>query len=70
MHQRFATRYCNVGQKRRNLVIYKCLCCTADHLLGEQSDAGSFIEPDDMDTGFELYLAPDYGPQDDTFYTV
>ncbi|CAH0585978.1 unnamed protein product [Chrysodeixis includens] len=44
------------------------MCCEADHLMDEQSEA-STIEVE-MDVGVEVYLAPDYGPQDDEHYVV
>ncbi|KAJ8721762.1 hypothetical protein PYW08_004164 [Mythimna loreyi] len=47
-----------------------CPCLTAfdSELAAEESGTCSVVE--EVDTGFEVFLAPDHGPQDDTIYTV
>ncbi|XP_075977863.1 uncharacterized protein LOC142977675 [Anticarsia gemmatalis] len=48
-----------------------CPCLTAfdsEEQLAESSESSA--ARDDMDTGVDLYLAPDLGPQDDTYYKV
>lgn len=46
-----------------------CSCVTAfqAELAGESSDSCSFVE---VETGFDIYLAPDCGPQTDGYYSV
>ncbi|CAB3221204.1 unnamed protein product [Arctia plantaginis] len=46
-----------------------CPCVTAFDSVSKTSSTTSYVSSD-MDTGVEVYLAPDHGPQDDTFYSV
>lgn len=41
--------------------------CVVAELAGESSDSCSFVE---VETGFDIYLAPDCGPQTDGYYSV
>nr|XP_049694118.1 uncharacterized protein LOC110383233 [Helicoverpa armigera] len=47
-----------------------CACVDAfqAELMGEQSDTCSFAE--EVETGFEIYFAPDFGVQNDDYYAV
>uniref|UniRef100_A0A2A4JGN3 Uncharacterized protein n=1 Tax=Heliothis virescens TaxID=7102 RepID=A0A2A4JGN3_HELVI len=47
-----------------------CACVDAfqSDLMGEQSDSCSLVE--EVETGFEIYFAPDFGVQNDDYYTV